>query len=97
MRRQPCADFPFVCVANLTQVTLKISFSAMTNVELEKLGVVAGRLDFDTNKLDELAERLTPEARIEIPQLQARILDIYDHVNMDVRLLFFVPWPVMIF
>jgi len=48
----------------------------MTFQELNKLGIVAGRLDFNDNKVDELTEKLTPKAKVEIPQLQARILDI---------------------
>jgi len=60
----------------------------MTEAELYVLGVVWGRLDFNAKKFSELAERLPPKAKVEVWQLHSRILDIYDHVNMDVRLLF---------
>jgi hypothetical protein len=58
----------------------------MTQPDLTKLGVVIKRLAFSPQKLIELSEKLTPKAQIEVPKLQTRILDIYDHVNLDVSM-----------
>ncbi|KDQ55015.1 hypothetical protein JAAARDRAFT_134414 [Jaapia argillacea MUCL 33604] len=53
-------------------------------LELLKLGVTRKRLVFSSDKLDRLADGLTPKAQTEVPKLRARLLDIYAHVNMDV-------------
>ena len=80
----------------LLKLLQKINFSDITNVELRQLGVVVGWLDFNVNKLDKLAERLTPKARIEIPQLQSRILDILQPCEYGCTSTFSLSLPVIL-
>ncbi|PCH42710.1 hypothetical protein WOLCODRAFT_163991 [Wolfiporia cocos MD-104 SS10] len=61
----------------------RINFSMMTKVELQKLGVVRKRFNFIPEKLTELTARLTSKAQTETSLLRSRILEIYEHVNMD--------------
>ncbi|PPQ74684.1 hypothetical protein CVT26_007667 [Gymnopilus dilepis] len=61
----------------------KLSFSSFTKTELEILGVRRGRLVFKQKALHDLATKTTSQAAAEVKALRARIIDIYDLVNMD--------------
>ncbi|GBE86761.1 hypothetical protein BKA93DRAFT_343182 [Sparassis latifolia] len=61
----------------------KLSFSSTTQTDLKKLGVVQKRLFLIPDSVASLAEKMTPFAIQECGNLQTRILEIYEHVNMD--------------
>ena len=59
----------------------KLGFSMVTEHDLKQLGVTKGRLMFSREKVLKLAEAIPADI---LHDLRTRILDIYDHVNMDV-------------
>lgn len=69
-----------------TCLSQKLSFSSFTKTELETLGVRRGRLVFKQTAMHDLATKTTSQAAAEVEALRARIIDIYDLVNMDVSL-----------
>ena len=63
-----------------------MSLSNVSWEELEKAGVERKDLFFVPEKLTELANELTAEAKAEIADLYLRIKKIYERVNIYVRL-----------
>lgn len=63
-----------------------MTFSDASNVELENLNVKAGRLIFDTRKVDQLAQVRAQQVAVgeELKDLRSRLQKIYGRVNMMV-------------
>ena len=69
-----------------------VAFSAVTADQLEKAGVTKKHLIFEPAKVTELMEGLATNVEAKITDLHARIKDIFECVNMDVRLPFSTSW-----